>query len=145
MNHRTDGSTRSPPRAMAKGMGQIAQDIVSLAELQIELGKIDAREATRRLVTPVILMVAAVAVALGTIPVALLFVAEALAQIAGLSLWLGLLIATLLGALIAGAVAAVAWRRLRQPIRLFGRSLDELKRNVEWIKRVVTRRETRPF
>lgn len=142
--NRTDGSTQSAPRGVANDMGQVTHDFISLVELQIELGRIDTREAVGRLAVPATLLVVAAAVTLGTIPVALRFVAEAIVAVAGLSQWLALLIATVFGLGVAAIAAVVGWRRLRGPLRLFNRSRDEFKSNVQWIKRVLARRETSP-
>lgn len=140
---RTDGSTQSVPRGVAKNLGEVAQDFLSLVELQFELGRSDARNAVGRLAMPIILLVVAAAIALGTIPVALLFAADVLVA-AGLPRWLALLVATALGLGAVAIAGAVAWRGLRKPLRLFSRSRDELQHNIRWIKQVLTRHETQP-
>ena len=45
---RRNGST-PPPNGVAKGMGELMHDIVSLAELQFELLRIDCREGLKRI------------------------------------------------------------------------------------------------
>lgn len=138
----TDGSTQSPPRAAAENVGEITNDIVSLAELQVKLCKLDTREAVGRLGAPAALLVVAAAVALGTIPVVLLLIAEALVAIGGFASWLALLTATVLGLGAAVVMAVVGWKKLRKPFPLFHRSRDELKRNISWIRRVLARADT---
>jgi len=39
--NRRNGSTPSPPNGVAKGLGKLTHDIVSLAELEFELFRID--------------------------------------------------------------------------------------------------------
>jgi len=136
---RTDGSTQSSPHGVTKNMGEIAEDVVSLAELQMELCKVDTRDALGRLAAPVMLMAAGAVLALGTIPVMLLFVAQAMVALTGASQWLALLIAAVLGFAAAAILFIVGRRRLVGPPRLFDRSREEWKRNVQWMKRVLAR------
>jgi len=42
--NRCNGSTQSPPSGVAKGMGELTHDIVSLVELQFDLFRVDCRE-----------------------------------------------------------------------------------------------------
>ena len=83
--NRRNGSTPSPPNGVAKDMGELANDIVSLAELQFELLRIDCREGLKRMLVPVAMLLVAGIVAVGTVPIALIFIAEFLTQAAGLS------------------------------------------------------------
>ena len=140
----TNGSTQSPPKAVAKNMGEVLHDLVSLLELQIELFKIDVRDAFKRLAIPVALLLLAAVVAIGTIPVALLCVAAAIAAGGGLPYWLAALIATLLGFGAAAALALTGRRMWLTFLRPFDRSRDEFQRNLKWIKRVLARREETP-
>ena len=59
-------------------MGELTHDIVSLAELQFELFRIDCREGLKRMLIPVALLLFAGIVAVGTVPIALMFIAELL-------------------------------------------------------------------
>jgi len=61
-------------------VGEVTHDIVSLAELQFELLRIDCREGLKRLLVPVALLLLAGIVALGTTPIVLILVAEFLVQ-----------------------------------------------------------------
>src|ERR1035441_4524850 len=83
--NRRNGSTPSPPNGVAKDMGELTHDIVSLAELQFELFRIDCREGLKRMLVPVAMLLVAGIVAVGTVPIALIFIAEFLTQAAGLS------------------------------------------------------------
>ena len=135
----TNGSTASPPRAVAKSMGELTQDIVALAELQFELLRIDSREGFKRMLIPLGLFLAAAAVAVGSVPVALVFLAALLVQAAGLSIAAAFLIATLVGLLAAGTIGILAWITARGALRVFARSGEEFTRNFAWIKRALQR------
>ena len=84
-----NGSTSAPPNGVAQGMGDLTHDIVSLAELQYELVRNDYRAGMKGLLVPVVLLLVAGIVALGTVPIALLLMAEILIQVAGLSRVIG--------------------------------------------------------
>ena len=129
-----NGSTPAPPNGVAQGMGDLTHDIVSLAELQFELLRNDCREGTKAMVVPVVLLLVAGIVALGTVPTVLLLTAEILIQVAGLSRASALSIAALSGFLVAVALGVVGWSRLRGVGRVFQRSREEWIRNLNWIK-----------
>ena len=128
-----------PPNGVAKGMGELTHDIVSLAELQFELFRIDCREGLKRMLVPVVLLLFAGILALGTMPVALMFVAEFLVQVAGLSRAAAFSIAAVIGFVVAVALGVAGWCYLRGAVRVFERSRDELARNVTWIKNALKR------
>ena len=80
-----NGSSTAPSDGVAKDVGELTHDIVSLAELQFELFRNDCRKGMKRLLLPVALLLLAGIVAAGTVPVALIVLAELLTQAAGLS------------------------------------------------------------
>jgi len=138
MNQR-NGSAPAPPNGVAKDMGELTHDIVSLAELQFELFRNDCREGLKGLLVPVALLLFAGIVAVGTAPVALIFIAEVLAQSAGLSRAAAFSIAALGGVIVAVAVGVVGWSQIRGAGRVFERSREELARNMTWIKGTLKR------
>jgi hypothetical protein len=133
---RSNGFTDVPLREVKHDMGEITRDVVTLAELQAELFRLDAREAAARLMAPLVLIGSAAAVALGTVPVVLACIAEALVA-AGLPNWLAFLIASLLGGIAAASAGLAGWKMARTPFQSFRRSSDELRRNIEWLKRTL--------
>jgi hypothetical protein len=137
--NRRNGSTPSPPHGVAKGMAELAHDIVSLAELQFELFRRDCREGLKRMLIPVALLLAAGIVAAGTVPIALILVAEFLVQTAGLSRAAAFSIAAMSGFIVAVAIGVVGWSYLRGVVRVFERSSEELTRNMTWIKHALKR------
>ena len=137
--NRCNGSTPSPPKGVAKGIGELTHAIVSLAELQFELLRIDCREGIRRILFPVALLLFAGIMAGGTVPIALILVAEFLAQTAGLSRAAAFSIAAMSGFIVAVAIGVVGWSYLRGVARVFERSREELTRNMTWIKHALKR------
>jgi len=123
-------------------MGGVVRDVVALTELQVELLQVDAREAVRRVLMPLALMFAAGVVALCTVPMLLLLIAEVLVATTGMPYWLALLIVVILGFVVAGIVALLGWESLRSPLGAFQRSRDELARNIDWLKRTVAQQAT---
>jgi hypothetical protein len=137
--NRCNGSTQSPPKGVAKGIGELTHDIVSLAEFQFELLRIDCREGIRRILLPVALLLFAGIMAVGTVPIALILVAEVLVQTAGLSRAAAFSIAAMSGFIVAVAIGVVGWSYLRGVVRVFERSREELTRNMTWIKHALKR------
>lgn len=138
MNQR-NGSTPAPPNGVAQGMGDLTHDIVSLAELQFELFRNDYRAGMKGLLVPVALLLFAGMAAFGTVPIALLLLAEILIQVAGLSRAWALSIAVLSGVIVAVALGVVGWSQLRGVGRVFRRSREEWTRNLNWIKLALKR------
>jgi hypothetical protein len=137
--NRHNGSTPSPPSGVAEDMGELTHDIVSLAELQLELFRIDCREGFMRMLIPLALLLFAGMLALGTVPIALMLVAEVLTQVAGLSRSAAFSIAALSGFLVALAIGGVGWSSMRGAMRVFERSREELTRNMTWIRNALKR------
>jgi hypothetical protein len=137
--NRCNGSTQSSPNGVAKGMGELTHDIVSLVELQFELFRVDCRNGLRRILIPVALLLIAGIVALGTVPIVLILLAEFLTQAAGLSRAVAFLIAALSGFIVASAIGVAGWCYMRGVVHLFERSREELANNMIWIKHALKR------
>ena len=139
MNQR-DGSTTAPSDGVAKDMGELTHDIVSLAELQFELFRNDCRKGLRGLLITVALLLFAGIVAVGTVPVAaLMVIAELLSKAAGLSRATAFAIAALGGSIAAVALGVVGWSKIRGVAHAFEHSREELTRNMTWIKHALKR------
>ena len=121
-----NGSSTAPSDGVAKDVGELTHDIVSLAELQFELFRNDCRKGMKGLLLPVALLLLAGIVAAGTVPVALIVVAELLTQAAGLSRAASFSIAALGGFIAAVALGVAGWSRIRGIGRVFERSREEL-------------------
>jgi hypothetical protein len=70
--NRHNGSIPAPPNGVAKGMVELTHDIRSLVELQIGLFRKDCRDALKRLLIPVTMLLLAGIVAAATVPIALI-------------------------------------------------------------------------
>ena len=138
MNHH-NGSVQEPSEGVAKDLGELTHDVVSLAELQFELFRNDCRDGLKGLLIPVALLLLAGILAAGSVPVALIFIAEILAQTAGLSRAAAFSIAALGGLIAAAALGVVGWSHIRGVGRVFERSREELARNMSWIKQSLKR------
>jgi len=137
--NRRNGSTRSPPNGVAKNMGELTHDIVSLAELQFELFRIDCRDGLKRILIPVAMLLVAGIVTAGTVPIVLILFAELLVQTANLSRAAAFSIAALGGFIVAAAMGLVGWSYARGVVRVFERSREELAGNMTWIKHALKR------
>jgi len=128
-----DDRDAAPAEAMTRSMSDLAGDIAALAELQARLFALDAKETMRRILVPIALGAIGTALILGSIPVLLLTVA-ALLNYAGLGTTLSLFLAFIVGAAFGGIALLVAWYAIRRGLVTFHRSLEELARNLRWIK-----------
>ena len=133
------GSTPEPPNGVAKDVSELTHDIMSLAELQFELFKSDCRNGLKGLLIPVVLLLFATIVAVGTVPLALICIAEVLVQAAGLSRAAALSITGIGGVIAAVALGIVGWSQVRGVGRVFARSREELTHNLAWIKHALKR------
>ncbi|MHB8903466.1 MAG: phage holin family protein [Thermoguttaceae bacterium] len=122
--------THSSPTA---SVGRVIRRVIELAELQAELLKVDARDGLKALVVPVLMLAIALAMAMGSIPVLLLALAEML-QGLGLSEGLSLLLAAVVGMAVAAGTAWFGWKAIRKAATAFERSKVELRNNVTWFR-----------
>jgi len=132
-----NGSTGFPPQAVARNVSEFARNVITLAELQSELLKVDAQESLKKLIAPVVLLVTTVVIILGCVPVLLTALALGLAE-AGLADWLAFLVAAGIGLALAAMTGLVGWQRLRKLPAILGRSKQEFSCNVAWVKEALT-------
>lgn len=131
-----NGSVTMPGKTAARHTAKLMHDALTLAELQAELLKVEAQQRLAGAVKPGVLLIAALSLALGCVPVLLLGLAYSLTDIVGLARALSLLIVTVVGLVAAAAGASIAIGRLKK-LMDFSRSYDEFNRNVNWIKQVL--------
>ncbi len=129
----TNGRSTAPATAMTRSMSDLAADIATLAELQVRLFLLDAKESAKRLAVPAAMILGGGVLLLGTIPVLLLAIA-ALLVLAGLGVTASLFISFFLGAAFGTIPVVIAWSLLRSSPISFQRSREELAQNVRWIK-----------
>jgi hypothetical protein len=118
-------------------LADFGSDVATLAELQAKLAVLDLKESAGKAMVPVSLVATAGALALGSLPVGLLGVAELLVTYAALGRGWAYLITSVTVTIVAGILAAVGVPRLQASFASFRRSREELTRNVAWIKTVL--------
>lgn len=117
-----------------ENLSGLLHDVVELGELQTRLLMVDLNDASRGSVTAIVLVVSALVLSLGSVPVLLVGIGWALITFAG---WThtAAFAATGAGGLVLAAVLAwLAWRTLNAAVGKLSRSRDELAANVAWIK-----------
>lgn len=138
----TDRSGKaSPADGVKRGLAGVLHDVTTLAELQLKLLAVDAKESAGRGVVPVALLGAAAVFALSALPLLLVAFAQLLRDQAGWPAAAATLTAVLAGLVIAGVLGAVGAMRLRRMLEPLERSRDEFNRNVEWLKNTLKRQE----
>ncbi|WP_425401047.1 phage holin family protein [Aeoliella sp.] len=113
---------------------QLFADVVELAELQLELLKSDAREATRNVLSSLVIGVFAACLVLASVPVILAGIAHWITQSTELSLAAGLSCTGAAAALVASILGVVAYRLGCQGAKSLERSRSELQQNLAWLK-----------
>ena len=136
-----NGRASSPTTGVRQGLGGLLHDVTTLAELQVELLKLDATAASRRAVLPASLIGAAVVLALSAVPLLLVALAQLLRDQAQWPAALATLTALLTGLVIAGILGWVGYRGLQRTLEPLARSRDELNRNIAWLKTALQRQE----
>lgn len=122
----------------------LAQHALELSELQLQLLVADLKAATSLTRTAVTLAVVAVVLLIAAAPVLLLSAAAALQEAFELGRAVSLLIAGAAAVLTAGILLYAGWKILLRGAGKFGRSRDELKYNIEWVKQAVRPHATPP-
>lgn len=123
---------------MVGGLAEFGHDIITLTELQAKLAVLDLKESLARSAAPLTLVAAGVALAVASLPVALIGLAEWLATALQLSQrgWAYLIVAGI-AIVIALLVAVIAGSRISRSFESFERSRDELTRNLAWLRTVL--------
>ena len=130
------GNGRTIAGKLRYQLGELAHDILSLVELQVELLAEDSRDVGQRARLWAMVFGGACLFALGSLPVAILGIAYLVAW-TGLDLGLCMLLVALALMTVSGVVGMVSWRYLKTAAEPLQRSRRELKRNLDWIKRTL--------
>lgn len=138
-NGRTPKSNAAPTTRVGGGLAGLVSDVMSLAELQLKLFSVDAKEASARIVTPIILLAVGTVLALCSIPLGLIAIAQVLHLEAGWHPAVATAVALLIGLVLAGILAYVGYLGLRRCVQPMRRSRDELQRNINWLKSALRR------
>jgi hypothetical protein len=120
-----------------ENLADLTNDVASLVELQVRLAVYDLKSAMRRATWPAVVIGLAIAVFVGSLPVALIGLAEVIAAALQVSrAWVLVLIGAIIIAL-AVAATLLSLPHLRRSFEELERSKEELSRNLEWMKTVV--------
>jgi hypothetical protein len=130
----TNGQSRNESPNVATSFAGLTHDVIELAELQAQLLALDVKSTSQKARTSFILVAVGVCMLLGTVPIALVTVAELLVQQFGWSRAAGFATATLLGVLLAAGILGAAWSRFRAGVVTMQRSREEFNRNIAWVK-----------
>lgn len=144
-NVRSPNANGSPAKAVFGNAADVMHDVTELAELQAKLLATDVNTMKRRVTIPIVLLVVAVSVLLGLIPVALLGVAELFVVYAELSRVGALFAAAGCGAGVTLVLAIIAWIKLKSSFTALENSRQELQRNIAWIKTTLKSGGKRPM
>lgn len=126
MNRRTHG--------VRKNLGDLVHDAVTLAELQVELLKVDMRDARRGVVLALGLIGTGAVLALGTIPILLSSAAHALILHANWSAPLAYLVVGGVAAFVAGGLVWIGVSRAAGAVGTVQRSKAEFAETLRWFK-----------
>ena len=125
------------PLTLVGNIADFGNDIATLAELQSKLALLDAKEAASRATWHVIALGVGLVVAIGSVPVALIGLADLIASSAKLSAGTARLIVGLVALSLALGVGYLGTRGTLASLDSFRRSREELTRNLSWIRTVL--------
>ena len=126
------------PDSLQGSLTELGNDVITLAELQARLARTDLNETVKEARLPAIGLLAGLVVLLCCVPITLVGLAELLVW-AELLPRFGAYLAVAGGAaLLAGLASWLCLRALLQSGGAFERSRQELRRNVDWIIKVVS-------
>jgi len=130
----TDGRGKTERPNVATSFSELTHDAIELAELQAQLFALDVKETSESTKTSLILAIVGSCLLLGTIPIALIALAELLIEQLDWSHAVSYGVATLVGILVSAGILATAFARFRSGLSSMKRSREELSRNIAWIK-----------
>ncbi len=130
-------SMEPSPGSMVGNIAEFGNDIATLVELQAKLAVIDAKDCLGRATLPLIILGAGAAVALSSLPVLLLGTADLLTTFTNLPVWASRMIVAAVSLVVSALVAYLSLREASGSIHSFRRSVDELTRNLSWVRTVL--------
>lgn len=132
-------SEESPLTALQSNTRELANDILTLADLQLQLFAADGREMGRRAAPKLVAAIAGLTIAMSSLPLFLVGLAYTLVELAGFPIWLAMLCSAVAGIIIGGATAIIAVRRLKPVMKIWKRSAVDLRENVDFLKETLKR------
>ncbi len=132
-----DVQRRNPLLAVASRAADVAGDFVELAELQVRLAKFDAKSVIQRSAPAIVISIFSAILAMSAFTVLLIALSSALAEVAGLDVWVSQLILCSVALLFAAIIVTYSMRKLKSSLECFNSSMTQLSENVAWVKSVV--------
>ncbi len=126
------------PLTVVSNLADFGNDIATLAELQAKLAAYDAKEAAARAIGPMVILGVSAAVALASLPVILIGLADLIAANSRISSGTAQLIVGLSALILAAVAGFLGVRGSVRSLDSFRRSREELTRNLSWIRTVLT-------
>jgi hypothetical protein len=133
----SNGAGKSGASAVVSGVAGLGEDLLNLAELQSRLAAIELRQNLNAVKAGGAVILAGSIVAIASLPVALIAIAELLVSELGFKRGHALLGVAGVAILIGITCAAIGATRLRQQRFGFPLSAEELARNLNWVRTVV--------
>ena len=137
MSRHNGSNQHASPLTLVGNIADFGNDIATLAELQAKLTLLDAKEAAGKAVTPLILLGGGLALALGSLPVVLIGLADVIARAAKVPAGSAQLGVGLVALALAGIVAYLGLKGSTSSLGSFRRSSEELVRNLSSIRTVL--------
>jgi hypothetical protein len=119
---------------VASSFSELTHNAIELAELQAQLFSLDVKETSQSAGISIALVVGSVCVLLGTVPVALIAIAQVFVEKLQWSQSAGYGMAALIGTIASAGVGAAAYTRFSSGIATMKRSREEFNRNIAWLK-----------
>ncbi len=136
-------STQTRSKGLGGDVGKLAQDVLTLAELQVQLLVTEVREFFQSAVVSSLLMLCGALLGMACAPIALVSGAFFVVEIFEVSLAVGFLTVALIGASLSAMLCALAaYRFRRKSFTFLQRSRAELECNLNWFKNVLSRNRT---
>ena len=126
-----------PDPHIVSNLGYFGADLVTLAELQLELLTVDSGEALKHARVPAFLICLALGFVIGSCPLALLGLSWWIANVTVLTVAQSALIVAFGGLVLAAILFFVAWKGLRLGVASLKRSREEFHNNLQWIKHIL--------
>jgi Putative Actinobacterial Holin-X, holin superfamily III len=130
-------NNQASPLTLVGNIADLGNDIATLAELQAKLTALDAKECAAQATGPISVLGACMALALSSLPVILIGLADLIAVNTKLSAGMAQLIVGLVALVLAVVGGYVGWKGSLSSLDCFRRSREELVRNLSWIRTVL--------
>jgi hypothetical protein len=125
------------PAQVFSGVAEFGENLMTLAELQARLAAMEMRQNVEAVKVTGLVVMGGALLAMASLPVILIGLAELLASGLGMGRGPALLGVSIVALLIGGACAAIAGIRLRHSTAGFPVSREELARNLNWVRTVM--------